>query len=129
MKLSKLTPIVLAMVLAGCAVGPDYQPPEMTLDTEYLYQNVQGMSSGQLEEKTTWWMQFNDLTLNALVAEAQQQNIPLKMAAERIKAAQAYQQAIESFKVPTHLQYMQFFRIEFFFSYAYKIHKKCELAV
>ncbi|MGF1761176.1 efflux transporter outer membrane subunit [Photobacterium sagamiensis] len=101
MKLSKLTPIVLAMVLAGCAVGPDYQPPEMTLDTEYLYQNVQGMSSGQLEEKTTWWMQFNDLTLNALVAEAQQQNIPLKMAAERIKAAQAYQQAIESFKVPT----------------------------
>lgn len=101
MKLSKLTPIMLAIALAGCSVGPDYQPLKMSLDTEYLYQNTQGMNSGPLDEKITWWMQFNDLTLNLLVTEAQQQNIPLKIAAERIKAAQAYQKAIESFKVPT----------------------------
>ncbi|MGF1792017.1 efflux transporter outer membrane subunit [Photobacterium profundum] len=113
MKTLKWSPIalVLALTLTGCAVGPDYQKPEHTIDTEYLYQDTNGTvqddqqnAQSQLDTHqniTPWWYQFDDTVLNQLVADAQQQNIPLKMAAERIKAAQAYQQAIESFKVPT----------------------------
>ncbi|MCG7588515.1 efflux transporter outer membrane subunit [Photobacterium sp. OFAV2-7] len=102
MKLRKLSPIVVALILSGCATGPDYQPPEQTLDTEYLYQQTAGISQqAALASTSPWWYQFNDTMLNQLVADAQQQNIPLKIAAERIKAAQAYQQMVESFKVPT----------------------------
>jgi outer membrane protein, multidrug efflux system len=113
MKTLKWSPIalVLSLTLTGCAVGPDYQTPEHTIDTEYLYQDTNGTvpndqknAQSQLntqQSSTPWWYQFDDVVLNQLVADAQQQNIPLKMAAERIKAAQAYQQAIESFKVPT----------------------------
>lgn len=113
MKTLKWSPIalVLTLTLTGCAVGPDYQKPEHTIDTEYLYQDTNGTvqddqqnAQSQLDTQqnnTPWWYQFDDTVLNQLVADAQQQNIPLKMAAERIKAAQAYQQAIESFKVPT----------------------------
>ncbi len=113
MKTLKWSPIalVLALMLTGCAVGPDYQKPEHTIDTEYLYQDTNGTVQGDQQNaqsqldiqqnSTPWWYQFDDTVLNQLVADAQQQNIPLKMAAERIKAAQAYQQAIESFKVPT----------------------------
>ncbi|MGF1874604.1 efflux transporter outer membrane subunit [Photobacterium frigidiphilum] len=113
MKTLKWSPIalVLALMLTGCAVGPDYQKPEHTIDTEYLYQDTNGTVQGDQQNaqsqldiqqnSTPWWYQFDDTVLNQLVADAQRQNIPLKMAAERIKAAQAYQQAIESFKVPT----------------------------
>ncbi len=76
--------------------------PQQTLDTEYLYQQAAGTSQQAIPASaSTWWYQFNDTMLNQLVADAQQQNIPLKIAAERIKAAQAYQNVVESFKVPT----------------------------
>ena len=102
MKLLKLSSVVVALALSGCATGPDYQLPDQTLDTEYLYQQTAGTSQQAIPASaSTWWYQFNDTMLNQLVADAQQQNIPLKIAAERIKAAQAYQNVVESFKVPT----------------------------
>ena len=38
MNMRNLTPIVVALMLSGCAVGPDYQPPSPVLETEYLNQ-------------------------------------------------------------------------------------------
>ena len=102
MNMRNLTPIVVALMLSGCAVGPDYQPPSPVLETEYLNQGgTETSPSSGITVSNTWWYQFNDPALNLLVADAQQQNIPLKIAAERIKAAQAYQAVVESFKVPT----------------------------
>ena len=59
------------------------------------------MSSLQERNRHAWWTQFNDPVLNQLVVDAQSQAIPLRIAAQRIKMAQSYQSAIESFKVPT----------------------------
>lgn len=110
MNMLKLTPLVITMVLSGCAVGPDYQTAEQTLttkqklalETEYLNSGVAGVNNtSAFSTSSAWWYQFNDEVLNRLVADAQQQNIPLKIAAERIKAAKAYQNVVESFKVPT----------------------------
>ncbi|GAM58515.1 outer membrane protein oprN [Vibrio ishigakensis] len=101
MKFNKLTPIVLSMILAGCAVGPDYQAPQSEVGNEFLYSQVEGVDATQQIKQSQWWLAFEDQKLNQLVNEAQTQNIALKIAAERIKAAQAYQRAIESFKVPT----------------------------
>ncbi|GIU15738.1 MULTISPECIES: efflux transporter outer membrane subunit [unclassified Shewanella] len=103
MKLLKLAPLAVALMVSGCAVGPDYLVPTTQLQSEYLNQHVNGVSPGeyQAKQQSAWWHQFNDPVLNQLVIDAQNQAIPLKVAAERIKMAQSYQAAIESFKVPT----------------------------
>ncbi|MCK6264064.1 efflux transporter outer membrane subunit [Vibrio sp. ZSDE26] len=98
----KLTPIVIAMLVTGCAVGPDYQPPEVDLATTYIHSNNQrSADSQQHAESNYWWHQFNDETLNKMIADVQQQNIPLTVAAERISMANSYHSIVESFKVPT----------------------------
>ena len=103
MKLIKIAPLALAMMLSGCAVGPDYTQPTSSLESEYLYQGVQGTQAGKYAQQTdnAWWKSFEDPTLNQLVVDAQNQAIPLKIAAQRIRMAQSYQSTIESFKVPT----------------------------
>ncbi|MCK8045482.1 efflux transporter outer membrane subunit [Shewanella sp. 1CM18E] len=103
MKYLTFAPLAIALMLSGCAVGPDYQVPTTNLESEYLFQGTAGTQAGQLNstQQHAWWTAFNDPVLNKLVVDAQSQSIPLKIAAERIKMAQSYQSAIESFKVPT----------------------------
>ncbi|WP_061007570.1 efflux transporter outer membrane subunit [Vibrio sp. CUB2] len=95
-----IAPLVLAMSLSGCAVGPDYQTPTTSMADTYLYADQNGVSR-HAEREAFWWTEFNDPTLNDLVLDMQSQNIPLKVAAERIKMADSYKTVVESFKVPT----------------------------
>lgn len=95
-----IAPLVLAMSLSGCAVGPDYQTPTTSMAETYLYADKNGVSHND-EREAFWWTEFNDPTLNDLVLDMQSQNIPLKIAAERIKMADSYKSVVESFKVPT----------------------------
>ncbi|MFA0698337.1 hypothetical protein AB4585_26875, partial [Vibrio sp. 10N.222.49.C9] len=76
--------------------GPDYEEPETTLAQTYLYAGNEESVNSEY-----WWKQFNDPTLNQMIVDVQQQNIPLQLAAERIKMANSYKKAVESFKVPT----------------------------
>ncbi|MGF1911751.1 efflux transporter outer membrane subunit [Vibrio kasasachensis] len=92
----KITPIALSLILTGCSMGPDYQEPRVSIAQSYLYTSNQAPT-----EQMSWWHQFNDPTLNGLIADLQQQSIPLKMAAERINMAKSYHSVVESFKVPT----------------------------
>ena len=103
MNLFKLAPIAVALMISGCVIGPDYQTPTSNFDSEYLYQDTAGIVTGERSKahSQAWWTQFNDPLLNQLVIDAQHQAIPLKVAAQRIRMAQSYQSAIESFKVPT----------------------------
>ncbi len=100
MKKFVLAPLILAMSLSGCAVGPDYQAPTTSMAETYLHAEQSDVS--QVSEKEAfWWTEFNDPTLNDLVLDMQSQNIPLRVAAERIKMAENYKTVVESFKVPT----------------------------
>ncbi|PSW16413.1 hypothetical protein C9J01_05290 [Photobacterium rosenbergii] len=100
-----LSVLAVALILTGCASAPDYQQPSHSLTDTFLNQSVEGTNSNQrlANEPISahWWSQFNDPTLNQLIKDAQNQNIPLKVASERIKSAQAFNQIVESFKVPT----------------------------
>lgn len=106
MNFYQIAPVAVALILTGCSVGPDYQKPQTDLDINlyraYLYQNTPGTEVGGTQSvQDAWWTQFNDPILNQLIIDAQNQSIPLKIAAQRIRMAQSYQSAIESFKVPT----------------------------
>ncbi len=91
-----LAPVALSLLLAGCAVGPDYQAPRTTMAETYLYSE-----DSQQVTQPHWWLQLNDPVLNQLVTQLQSDNTTLKVAAERIKMANSYKSVLESFKVPT----------------------------
>lgn len=104
MKVHKVSTITKALFLAGmltgCSMTPDYTAPEMTMSEAYT--QIEGVNGSQtLSSDQAWWKGFNDPILNQLVADAQQQNIPLRIASERIKMAQSYHEMVSSFKVPT----------------------------
>ncbi|MCE2573461.1 efflux transporter outer membrane subunit [Motilimonas eburnea] len=102
MKTAKLTIIALSIALTGCSLAPNYEKPEAELTTHYLYQEqTQGVSGEAFTDNGQWWQAFNDDVLNSLIERTQAQNLSLQMAGQQIKAAQAYQTAVASFKVPT----------------------------
>lgn len=98
----KLSPLVLAMVLAGCSLAPAYHTPAVnapaafkeavqTTDKDWqLAQPADAKSRGE------WWRVFADEQLNALEAQAQAENQNLKAAASRLLQSRALRQSAQS---------------------------------
>lgn len=99
MKLLKpLTPSLLALALAACAVGPDYQAPNTEparLDTD-----VQAKAFDRSRFESVWWKQFDDPALNQLVQASLQGNRDLRVAFARLKAARAIREDAENDNLP-----------------------------
>lgn len=83
-RLLQLTPIALA--LAGCAVGPDYQRPAAALPTAYA-EAAPAPRNAAVDAR--WWALFNDATLNDLVDRALAGNADLRLAVARVEQADA----------------------------------------
>jgi multidrug efflux system outer membrane protein len=77
--MTKLLPIVAALALAGCAIGPDYQRPAVDLPQDL------GVRQSGVPAQEKWWTLFNDPVLDAMVDEALNANRDLKAAAARIE--------------------------------------------
>lgn len=75
------------LALAGCAVGPDYQPPELAMQQAYV--DVINPQSLQRTDTLRWWEHFNDPVLNAWVVQGLDTNLSIAASVERISAAQA----------------------------------------
>jgi len=75
--------VTFAFLVAGCAIGPDYERPPVELPGNL------GVSSAATAVPDQWWKVFNDSVLDALVAEALDANRDLKAAAERVEQARA----------------------------------------
>lgn len=79
---------IIASLLSGCAVGPEYSPPEVDLPADWS----EPLPSNVTEEEASlagWWQNFNDPELNSLVERAIAGNLDLKLAAARIRQARA----------------------------------------
>ncbi|HYQ52286.1 MAG TPA: TolC family protein, partial [Pseudomonas sp.] len=88
MKLLKpLTPSLLALALAACAVGPDYKTP----DTEPARVDtvLQAKAFDRSRFESVWWKQFDDPVLNQLVQASLDGNRDLQVAFARLKSARA----------------------------------------
>jgi multidrug efflux system outer membrane protein len=82
MKLRRLAAsAVLAAVLAGCAVGPDYQRPEIELPATWRVDYPQASELTNLR----WWQQFGDPVLDELIETALRENFDIRIAAERVE--------------------------------------------
>jgi NodT family efflux transporter outer membrane factor (OMF) lipoprotein len=78
----------------GCAVGPDYRPPEAQVPKDWDGQSV--VSSAQSSRTNTkavtlveWWNTFQDPTLSSLVEMAVRNNLDVRQAEARIRQARA----------------------------------------
>ncbi|HVE10990.1 MAG TPA: efflux transporter outer membrane subunit [Paraburkholderia sp.] len=101
-KLAQLLGISLAALLAGCAVGPDYVPPNTQLQP---FQNVPTTQSGATQRTAppldTWWTGFDDPMLVTIVDRALAQNLDLAAAFARVQQARAVAQSAGAQLLPT----------------------------
>jgi multidrug efflux system outer membrane protein len=82
LRLVILLPVLFA---CGCAVGPDYERPEIDAPADYLQTIDEGRSIANL----AWWALFQDAELQALITFALEQNKDLAIAAARVEEARA----------------------------------------
>jgi outer membrane protein, multidrug efflux system len=85
---------VLAAVLVGCAVGPNYHPPETKVPDNWNGQEVVTAATPSKTninpvELVDWWTAFNDPTLSSLVEKAISANLDVRLAEARIRQARA----------------------------------------
>ena len=72
---------ILAFLLTGCMVGPDYKRPAVEVPQNW---RVEAQGSKDVAN-TLWWEQFNDPVLNDLIQIALQENMDVKIAAARVE--------------------------------------------
>jgi len=87
--MKKLAFLPVAIVLAGCAVGPNYKRPAVSVPTDYRAAmpapNLPVSSLGN----ENWWQVYQDPVLVQLIHTALRQNYDVRIAATRVLEAQA----------------------------------------
>ncbi len=100
---------LMALLAAGCTVGPDYEAPEAHApgswrdlqrsahtrdDKRAPHAGAPSVADTRSDPDPRWWVAFNDATLNSLVDRAVAGNLSLQSAVLRITTAR--QQAIQA---------------------------------
>jgi outer membrane protein, multidrug efflux system len=81
---------IALMLLTGCAVGPEYKRPAVSVPDVY-----RGQAAGNGQQTTTsigdekWWTVFQDEQLQKLIREALANNYDVRIAAAHVLEAQA----------------------------------------
>jgi NodT family efflux transporter outer membrane factor (OMF) lipoprotein len=94
--------LMAALLLASCAVGPDYQRPAM--EAPAAYKEAAGWKVAEPRDamaRGKWWEMFGDSELNALVAQIDVSNQNLKIAEAKYREALALVQSARSGLLPT----------------------------
>ncbi|AWQ03597.1 putative exported protein [Bordetella bronchiseptica MO149] len=101
--------LAMLLVLAGCAVGPQYDKPAVAVPA--AYKEAAALPAGQAGAwqaaqpaedalRGQWWKIFGDPALDALEDEAQRANHSLQAAAARLAQARALQRDARSARFP-----------------------------
>ena len=80
---------VIGLLQACAAVGPDYQPPEVTTPDLWAA-NISGqLEAGANADLQTWWKVLDDPTLDRLIERARSNNPDIGIAVTRIRESRA----------------------------------------
>lgn len=81
--------ILLPLLLGGCInLGPDYQQPEMAVETEWIEIEDQRIANTPVTDPKWWSTAFQDPELDQLVEAALEQNLTLRSAGLRVLQSQ-----------------------------------------
>ncbi|THG86297.1 efflux transporter outer membrane subunit [Pseudomonas sp. A-1] len=90
-KANKFAPtLALSLALAGCAIGPDYQRPE--LNTPAAFRQAEGWKAAEPADalaRGAWWELYGDATLNELQQRLERSNQSLAQSLAQYREAQA----------------------------------------
>jgi NodT family efflux transporter outer membrane factor (OMF) lipoprotein len=88
------------LVLAGCAVGPNYHPPRTEPPAAFANGNQTNLVPAPITIE--WWRQFQDPLLDRLVEQALATNQDLRIATARVREARALrtEAVADAFPVP-----------------------------
>lgn len=88
--LSTYALLMSASLMAGCAVGPDYQRPDAPVSAHYLARPDARPDSTALKlDNAAWWQSFADPLLDEFVSSALAQNLTLAQASAQLTQARA----------------------------------------
>lgn len=82
-------PLLLALVLGGCASGPDYRAPATPSAAAGPFVSQSERTNAGAELPADWWRLYDDATLNGLLQEALAANPDLRAALANLDKARA----------------------------------------
>jgi len=89
--------LVLAALLPGCMVGPNYQRPQQDLPAQY----GEPAKAGPITVPQKWWTVYNDPLLDELIEGGLQRNADVREAAARVEEAEAVMAQARAAYFPT----------------------------
>lgn len=93
---------LLASMMAGCTIGPDYVKPDMAVPAAFKEQ--QGWKTAQPQDELprgNWWELFGDSELNALVSQVEVSNQNIRAVEAQYRQARALAQQAHAAYYPT----------------------------
>jgi multidrug efflux system outer membrane protein len=88
-----LANLFLALLIGGCAVGPDFKAPPAQVPPAWVgVTNAAGAASATTSapaDLAAWWKKFSDPMLVSLISEALHTNLTLQLAQSRLRQARA----------------------------------------
>ena len=91
---------VLLLCAAGCAVGPDYERPDLAAPAAWQEGGQRGIDT-RTADMAQWWTAFKDPLLDSLVERAVKSNLDLRIAEARVREERALLAATASGLWPT----------------------------
>src|ERR1051325_7969027 len=92
--------IVALVILTGCAVGPNYKQPQISVAASFANPPTNVISADEAK-LAAWWQGFEDVKLNDLVARAITHNHDVRIATANLKEARAERRLARFDLVPT----------------------------
>jgi NodT family efflux transporter outer membrane factor (OMF) lipoprotein len=80
--------LMTGLLLAGCAVGPDYHRPQTKAPTQWT-EPLAGGETNSAMSAADWWKNFHDSELDSLIDRAVRSNLDLRIAQARVSQARA----------------------------------------
>jgi multidrug efflux system outer membrane protein len=96
----RIRTLALIFLAAGCAVGPNYERPDLPILAGWKEAQQNGVDV-RSAELARWWSVFNDPLLDSLVERAVRSNLDLRLAEARIREARASRTVTASGAWPT----------------------------
>jgi len=94
--------LLLPLVIAGCAIGPNYSKPETEVPAQYKEAGDWIVAQpNDAAPKGKWWAAFNDPVLDTLISQVEVSNQTLKSAEARYRQARAQVASARSGLFPT----------------------------
>ncbi|MFG1266718.1 efflux transporter outer membrane subunit [Xanthobacter sp. DSM 14520] len=79
--------LLAALVLSGCAVGPDYETPQLAMPDHWS--SGRGERAEAAPQLQRWWRRLGDGVLDGLMEEAVAGNLDVATAKAKVRAARA----------------------------------------